>query len=93
MPRFLHFIQGAAKHKNELSDREYRLFEKLRALRTEIAKEEHVPPYIVFSDKTLIDMCARMPKTREEMLDVNGVGVNKLDKYGERFMEVIAEEC
>lgn len=85
--------KGAAKHKNELSDREYRLFEKLRALRTEIAKEEHVPPYIVFSDKTLIDMCTRMPKTREEMLDVNGVGANKLDKYGERFMEVIAEEC
>lgn len=67
-------------------DRE--LFRKLRELRLEIAKEEKVPPYIVFSDKTLIHMCQIRPKTKEEMLMVSGVGEIKYEKYGERFLEV-----
>lgn len=66
-------------------------FEALRALRTEIAKEEAIPPYIVFSDKTLTDMCVKLPFTREEMLTVSGVGEHKYDKYGERFIERIKE--
>ena len=65
------------------------LFEKLRALRLEIAREEKVPPYIVFSDKTLVSMCARMPENREEMLEVSGVGEAKYAKYGERFLEAL----
>jgi ATP-dependent DNA helicase RecQ len=65
------------------------LFEKLRALRMEIAREEKVPPYIVFSDKTLAAMCARMPRNREEMLEVSGVGEAKYAKYGERFLEAL----
>lgn len=65
------------------------LFELLRNLRTEIAKEEKVPPYIVFSDKTLIELCQAKPVTEEAMLAVSGVGRFKLDKYGERFIEVI----
>ncbi|MHB8131820.1 MAG: DNA helicase RecQ [Mobilitalea sp.] len=65
------------------------LFELLRNLRTEIAKEEKVPPYIVFSDKTLAELCYAKPETEEAMLLVSGVGKFKLDKYGERFMEVI----
>ena len=65
------------------------LFELLRNLRTEIAKEEKVPPYIVFSDKTLAELCYAKPETEEAMLAVSGVGKFKLDKYGERFMEVI----
>ena len=69
----------------------FRLFEKLRELRRSIAREEGMPPYIVFNDKTLIDMCARVPVTREQMLDVNGVGENKYAKYGERFIEVIQD--
>ncbi len=68
------------------------LFEKLRALRMEIAKEEKVPPYIVFSDKTLTHMCIVKPKTKEEMLTVSGVGEYKFGKYGERFLEKIREE-
>ena len=67
----------------------FSLFEELRALRTRIAREEGMPPYIVFSDKTLIDMCARTPINKEEMLRVNGVGENKYDKYGVRFIEII----
>ena len=65
------------------------LFEQLRALRREIASEESIPPYIVFSDKTLADMCARLPVMKEEMLRVSGVGEHKFEKYGERFISVI----
>jgi ATP-dependent DNA helicase RecQ len=65
------------------------LFELLRNLRSEIAKEEKVPPYIVFSDKTLIELCQAKPVTEEAMLAVSGVGKFKLDKYGERFIGVI----
>lgn len=65
------------------------LFEILRKLRMEIAKEEHMPPYIIFSDKALKDMSVKMPVNREEFLQVLGVGEVKCDKYGERFMEVI----
>ena len=67
------------------------LFERLKKLRLEIAREESMPPYIIFSDKTLIDMAAKMPASKPEMLDVSGVGENKFAKYGERFLEVIEE--
>ena len=64
-------------------------FEILRALRAEIAREEKVPPYIVFSDKTLVQMCIDQPKDKAGMLEVSGVGEFKFEKYGERFLEVI----
>ncbi len=67
----------------------YKLFEQLRKLRLELAKEEAVPPYIIFSDKTLIDMCVKLPKNEYDMLNVSGVGENKFKKYGARFLEVI----
>ena len=73
----------------DLSEAEEELFEKLRTLRLKIAKEEKVPPYIVFSDKTLIHMSVQKPKSREEMLLVSGVGTFKYDKYGERFLEIL----
>lgn len=66
------------------------LFEALRQLRLQIAREESVPPYIVFTDKTLINMCEKLPQTEAEMLDVSGVGQNKLQKYGQRFLQEIA---
>ena len=50
-----------------------------------------MPPYIVFSDKTLIDMCARLPGNKQEMLAVSGVGEHKFQKYGERFLDEIAK--
>ncbi len=65
------------------------LFEKLRILRLEIARQEKVPPYIVFSDKTLTQMCILLPKTKEEMLCVSGIGEMKYAKYGERFLSAI----
>ena len=78
---------GAAA--GEMGEGEQSLFERLRALRTQIAREEKVPPYIVFSDKTLVDMCMKKPRTREEMLAVSGVGEFKYGKYGERFLECV----
>lgn len=78
-----------AKSTDALTSAGYRLFERLRKLRLVIAKEEGMPPYIVFSDKTLIDMCVKLPKNEEEMLGVSGVGANKLQKYGKRFLEEI----
>lgn len=67
------------------------LFDKLRELRSVIAKEESMPPYIIFSDKTLVDMCIKVPANREEMMQVTGVGENKFEKYGERFFKTISE--
>lgn len=74
-----------------LNSRGLELFEHLRKLRTEIAKEENVPPYIIFSDKTLTDMCVKVPFNRGEMLCVNGVGENKFELYGARFLLAIDE--
>ncbi len=79
-----------AKSTDALTGAGYQLFEKLRQLRLVIAKEEGMPPYIIFSDKTLIDMCAKHPENEEEMLGVSGVGENKLHKYGQRFLDEIA---
>ena len=80
-----------AKGTESLTSVGFQLFDKLRALRLEIARKEKMPPYIVFSDKTLIDMAAKMPSNKEEMMNVSGVGENKFAKYGERFLSVIKE--
>ena len=79
-----------AKSTDALTSAGYKLFEKLRQLRLVIAREEAMPPYIIFSDKTLIDMCTKYPQNKEEMLNVSGVGENKFRKYGQRFMDEIA---
>jgi ATP-dependent DNA helicase RecQ len=65
------------------------LFEQLRQLRTQLSKSERVPPYLVFTDKTLIEMSQRMPVTESEMLDISGVAEAKYRKYGETFINVI----
>jgi len=66
-----------------------RLFEKLRELRTKEANRLRVPPYIVFGDRALREMASYLPKTSEDFLKINGVGDQKLKKFGEKFMEVI----
>lgn len=68
---------------------DHALFDRLRQLRKEIAASEKVPPYIIFSDQTLRDMCTHLPATNSEMLGVKGIGNRKLELYGEAFMEVI----
>lgn len=67
------------------------LFDRLRAVRKELALRQGVPPYVVFSDSTLRDMCERMPRTEAEMLEVAGVGQTKLARYGAAFMDVVKE--
>jgi ATP-dependent DNA helicase RecQ len=74
-----------------LTSKGLELFDTLRQLRTNQAKEEGVPPYIIFSDKTLIDMCIKLPLDKSEMLMVNGVGEYKYEKYGQLFIDAIHE--
>lgn len=66
------------------------LFQKLRELRLSIARENSLPPYMVFNDRTLRDMARLRPITDAQFLAINGVGDSKLAKYGKRFMEAIA---
>ncbi|XJZ27853.1 DNA helicase RecQ [Bacillota bacterium Lsc_1132] len=65
------------------------LFEALRILRKQLADSEKVSPFVIFSDSALKDMAAKRPQTREELLNVNGVGEHKLKKYGEVFLAAI----
>jgi len=65
------------------------LFEELRDVRKRIAETEKVPPFVIFSDAAIKDMCAKLPKTNEEFLQVSGVGEHKLKKYGLEFIQAI----
>ena len=76
---------------NEINQTDVALFEILRELRREIAEEENVPPYVVFSDVTLRDMCGKYPTQNNELLAIKGVGAHKLEKYGERFLAAIQD--
>jgi ATP-dependent DNA helicase RecQ len=82
-------LKGIAK--TSLNESDENLFEKLRVLRLKIAREGGVPPYLIFSDKTLVNMCMAKPATREEMLAISGVGAYKMEKYGEAFLDLINE--
>jgi ATP-dependent DNA helicase RecQ len=66
------------------------LFERLRELRRRLAAEQSVPAYVVFADRSLADMSARKPATRDELLACHGVGLAKLERYGEEFLVAIA---
>jgi ATP-dependent DNA helicase RecQ len=70
-----------------------KLFAILRELRLAIANEQSVPAFVIFPDSALIDMCMKMPKTKEAFLKVSGVGQVKLDRYGEKFLQAITEFC
>ncbi len=65
------------------------LFEKLRSVRTELAAEKSLPPYIICSDKTLKDMCAKLPRDKEQLADVYGMGEQKIQNYGEAFVTAV----
>nr|WP_086274844.1 DNA helicase RecQ [Enterococcus sp. 8G7_MSG3316] len=67
------------------------LFDQLRALRLSLAQEQNLPPYVVFSDKTLRELAEIQPKSPIEFLQIKGVGQNKLDKYGDAFLGLLAE--
>jgi len=69
------------------------LFERLRELRKTLAKEEGVPAFVIFSDATLRDLCAKRPRNLEEFLDVEGIGYSKRAKYGEAFLKALEEHA
>ena len=71
---------------------EERLFERLRALRTELAKAAAVPPYVIFHDTTLREVALRRPASLAELAEVPGIGDKKLERYGERLLEALAED-
>eukprot|EP00903_Cladosiphon_okamuranus_P000852 g850.t1 len=74
---------------DELDHEDKLLFERLRRLRTQIARDQGVPPYVVFPDATLAGIAAARPITPEALLDVSGVGQSKLERYGETFLELV----
>ena len=67
------------------------LYDRLRSLRMDLAFDQNVPPFLVFSDKTLKEFCRHLPTTDREFLQISGVGEKKLETYGEAFMKVIRE--
>jgi ATP-dependent DNA helicase RecQ len=72
-------------------DYDAELFETLRAVRKRLAAEQNVPPYVVFSDKTLHEMARRFPETREAMVGISGVGRKKLERYADAFLPPIQD--
>lgn len=81
-----------AQKKRSVEDVKYpELFEILRQYRYQMAQKAHIPPYIIFSDKTLREMSTYLPVNREEMLAINGVGNSKYEKYGKAFENLIQE--
>ncbi len=85
-------VHAATRKKAKTKEKRSPLFETLRLLRLEIAEEEGVPPFVVFTDAALEDMAQKQPTTMEEMADVHGVGAFKLRKYGARFLKALGHE-
>ena len=73
----------------QLTEEQQELFKQLKALRLRIAKAVSLPPYMIFSDKTLLEMSVRRPTNKQQMLQISGVGENKYQRYGEDFEECI----
>jgi len=80
-----------AKAKDRLDKEGREKFEKLRVLRMELADSEGIRPYMVFNDKTLVEMVEMKPASIEELLEISGVGYSKADKYGEVFLDALLE--
>ncbi|MHB1686391.1 MAG: DNA helicase RecQ [Ignavibacteriaceae bacterium] len=69
------------------------LFELLRKKRKELAEENSIPPYVIFSDKTLMQMATNYPQSENELLNIGGIGINKLENYGSTFLIIIKSYC
>ena len=82
---------SAKKKVTYFDDYDVDLFDRLRELRTKIATENGIPPYIVFSDKTLKDLSIKKPQNKEEMLEVHGIGEVKYNKYAKEFLEILVD--
>ncbi|MDX1574161.1 MAG: HRDC domain-containing protein, partial [Methylophaga sp.] len=80
-----------AKKRSLVRPQDQALWEALRALRTEIAKENSMPPYVIFHDNTLQEMCQTRPMALAAMQRISGIGAQKLERYGEAFLKVIQQ--
>ena len=85
----LTFSASAYSQKQTTARYDKDLFARLRFLRKQIADKENIPPYVVFNDATLEEMAQFTPTTKAEMLDINGVGERKLERFGDAFMNLI----
>jgi ATP-dependent DNA helicase RecQ len=79
------------KYDEQDSEPKNELFESFRTLRRELATKNNIPAYIVFSDKTLVELSKKLPQNREEMLDIHGIGEVKFERYGKEFLELSRE--
>ncbi|SFZ85596.1 ATP-dependent DNA helicase RecQ [Devosia enhydra] len=91
-PRRARRDRGAAGIHPELAETDRDLFQALRQKRSELARAQNLPPYVIFHDKTLIELAARRPASRAEMARVPGIGEAKLDRYGPAFLAVISSQ-
>ncbi len=82
----------AKKKVTYFDDYDVEVYDKLRDLRTQIASEKGIPPYIVFSDKTLKDLSMKVPQDKEAMLEVHGIGEVKFERYGKEFLTLLNDE-
>ncbi|MCG8671199.1 MAG: DNA helicase RecQ [Pseudomonadales bacterium] len=80
------------KHSANLNPEDTQLWEALRSLRKQLADEQGVPPYVIFHDATLMEMVRFKPTSDDELLAISGVGASKLERYGEAFIELLAEQ-
>ena len=91
IPAKTHRVRTSKRDSDSWEGVDRDLFEELRGLRTELARERNVPPYVIFSDASLRDMARRRPATPEQLLEVHGVGAKKLADLGDAFLERIAD--
>ncbi len=85
------FAEDARREEDLVRDN--RLFEILRSKRKELADESGVPPYVIFSDRTLIEMAVFFPQSSDSLLDIHGVGTVKCNKFGDLFLNIIRCYC
>jgi ATP-dependent DNA helicase RecQ len=85
--------KGSTAESLPAGSRRRKLFDALRETRTELAREQNVPPYVIFNDKTLLAMIDHLPETPDEFRRLHGVGDVKLRRYGDAFLSVIRQYC
>ncbi len=84
-------VQAAGKHQAEIrAEVDAGLFEELRKMRVRLAKIQGVPPYVIFSDNTLKDICRKLPGNKDELMGVSGIGMNKAERYGNDVLRIIS---
>ncbi|MEA1972683.1 MAG: DNA helicase RecQ [Candidatus Cloacimonadota bacterium] len=87
------FEEKSSVRINENVNYDGELFGILRKIRKELSEEQNVPPYVIFTDKTLIDICIFYPQNKDSLIKMNGLGEHKVEKYGEILLEIINKYC